>query len=407
MNGFLVLIFAGVWVWIGTEGLFWRGDFSAFYTGYTLIVEGRGERLYDLNVQAEQQLRLLPDWPLGDGLLPFVYPPHAAVALAPLGLLRHPAAFALWSMLQLGMCLLLGRFLFRLLSDQGAGVRWLTLVSVLAFPPLFTSFQLGQVSLWCLVCQFGFVCALKERRPLAVAVWLLAGTVKPQLMVVPGLVLLGLRRWRELVWFAVLLGISGGLATVLLGPGCWLDYLRLLRVHSQGFGSSTVDPLIMYNVKGLLTAQLGDGRHNLINLFTLGAWLASVVLVLWLWRDSGSLDRPDWRGRLTLSFMMGMLVNPHLNPVDALGLVLPAVLFLGQLQQDGERRQATTFAALAVCCPLLFLIDCWGLRPARLGFRPFFALELGLLGWMALVLWSPRPRAVPAPSSAVPVLNLE
>jgi hypothetical protein len=400
LNGAMALALAGLWVWMCAEGLFWRADFSAFYTGYTLILDGRGDRLYDLDRQAEYQAYLLPERPAGEGLLPFVHPPHAAVALTPLGLLSRPAAFALWSALQVGMCVLACRFLLRLQVDQDAAARWVTIATVLAFPPLFSSFQMGQVSLWCLVCQLGFVCALKDRRPLGIAAWIVAGSIKPQLMVMPCMLLLALRRWRELAWLASFFAVIAGLATLVLGPRCWLDYLDLLRVHARHFGTSGVDPLIMYNVKGLLTSLLGQGRAELINQVTVGAWLASLVFIAWLWRGRRRLDGTDWRGKLALSFLVGILVNPHLNPMDALTLVLPAVLFHAQLISDGRRQQAAAFAAVAVCCPLLFLIDCWGLNPSRLGFRPFIVLMLAVLVWILLSTTDTGKTNAPSPTNA-------
>jgi hypothetical protein len=402
LNGTLALVLVVAWIGMGIQGLFWRSDFSAYYTGYAMILDGRGDRLYDLDLQAEYQTRLLPERPNGEGLLPFVFGPQVAVVLSPLALLSRPAAFPVWTVLQLGMCLLVWRFLCRIQSGENLAVRQLAMLTILAFPPLFASFQMGQVSLWCLVCQMGFVCALRERRPLLVAAWIVAGTIKPQLMVMPCVVLVGLRRGRDLLWLALLLASSSALTTLILGPGCWIDFLSVLRVHSQQFGSFGIDPVIMYNVKGVLTALLGPGSAWLINVLTILAWVASVLLALWLWRDRSALNAPDWRGRLALTFLLGLLANPHLYAHDALGLVLPAVLFHGQLRSDGERTQATAFAALAVCCPLLFLIDCWGIHRSPLGFRPFILVLLGLAFWMA-VLKSRSRTLAPQPAAVVGV----
>ena len=44
MDASLALALAAVWVWMGVQGLFWRADFSAFFTGYDMILDGRGDR---------------------------------------------------------------------------------------------------------------------------------------------------------------------------------------------------------------------------------------------------------------------------------------------------------------------------------------------------------------------------
>ncbi len=385
LNGTLAVVLACLWLWLAAQGLFWRADFSAYYTGWSMVLAGQGEQLYDLDLQAEYQQHLLPERPAGEGLLPFVNPPHAALLLAPLGGLPRPWAFAVWTAGQVGLCLAAGRFLLRLQGEQPASVRRLTLLAALAFPPLFSTFQMGQVSLWCLVCLLGFVCALKEDRPLAVALWIVAGTIKPQLMVVPCLVLLGQRRWRELALTAGLLALWCGVTTAVLGPGCWMGFASVLRFSTQQFGTGAVDPLVMYNLKGLLTALLGE-RVGLINLLCAAAWLAAAGLTVWLWRDRRVVEAGQFEGRLAFTFLLGTLVNPHLNAHDALVLVLPAVLFHAHLRRDPGRLQATLFAAIALACPLLFLLDCYEIDPGRFGFRPFFLLLVVLAGWMALRL---------------------
>jgi hypothetical protein len=386
VNGSLAVLLACLWAHMAIQGLFWKADFSASYTGWSMVLDGQSGRLYDLDLQNDYQHRILPEKPADEGLLPFVYPPHMAATLAPLALMPRPLAFAVWTLFQVGLCIVAGRLLWRLQADQPVSVRWLTLLTALAFPPLFVSFQMGQISLWCLVCLLGFVCALKERQPTACALWIVAGTIKPQLMVVPFVVLLGLRRWRELALAVGLLAVWFGLTTLLLGTGCWLDFLAVLRVSSQAFGTLGTDPLAMYNLKGLLTAVLGVGQARLIIAATGVAWLAGLLLILWLWRNRDALNAPDFAGRLALTFLAVTIVNPHVFPADVLVLVLPAVLFANQLRAREDRAQWLVFAGLALSCPLLFLVDCYVLTPSGLGVHPFFLLMLGVAVWMTMSL---------------------
>jgi hypothetical protein len=296
------------------------------------------------------------------------------------------------------MCVLACRFLLRLQADRQAAHRWLTVLSFLAFPPVFMSLQMGQFSLWCFVCLLGFVCGLKERRPLDVALWVAAGMLKPQLMVMPCVVLLGLRRWRELGLLATLLLAWGALATAVLGPGCWGAYLTLVLGHGARFGSAGVDPLVMYNAKGLFTALLGSSQGPAINLLTAAVWLGGQAGILWLWRRPGATDAADFPGRMALTVLLAVIVNPHLNPTDAIGLALSAVLFIAYLGRTGAKAEAARLAGLCIFCPLLFLLDCYLVVPARIGFRPFLLLMVVLAVWMAVHLRR-RPRS--AGSSAV------
>jgi hypothetical protein len=401
LNVALLVLLVCLGVVLGLRGLLWRADFGALYTGWSMIVEGQGGRLYDLDLQNDYQHRVLPEKPADEGVLPFVYPPHMAVTLAPLALLPRPAAFAVWTLLQVGLCVLACRFLLRLQADQPASVRWTTLLGFLAFPPLTLTILMGQLSLWCLVCLLGFVTALRERRSFAIAAWLVAGTVKPQLVVIPFVLLLGLRRWRELALATGLLVGWCGLATVVLGPGCWLAYPPLLHFSSRHFDTFGTDPTVMYNLKGLLTGILGIGRASLIFLLTVVAWLAGGLATLWLWRKRDAVEAPDFPGRLALTLLLATLVNPHVFGADVLVLVLPAVLFYRHLVGRGEWTQSVVFAGIALLCPVLFLVDCYLLPPLGLWVRPFYLLLLGLAGWMAVTVGrSAEPRTVPAEAGA-------
>jgi hypothetical protein len=194
LNGGIALALLVLWLSMAARGMFWRADFSGFYAAWSLVLEGHGGRLYDLDLQAEQQRRLLPErGPDGD-LLVYNYPPTAAVPAALLALLPLSAAFYLWALFQLALLVPLACFFRRLAQGWGRRELGLAAVTVLAFPALFMTFQMGQWSLVVLVCLAGFVCGYQERRPFATALFLVLGTVKPQLMVVPALLLVGGRR---------------------------------------------------------------------------------------------------------------------------------------------------------------------------------------------------------------------
>ena len=88
------------------RGMLWRADFTNFYTGWSIVLAGDGQRLYDLAIQARVQQQILDGRSFADGLLPYVNPPHltlpfvAAGRPAALGRLRRlvarPAALLVW-----------------------------------------------------------------------------------------------------------------------------------------------------------------------------------------------------------------------------------------------------------------------------------------------------------------------
>jgi hypothetical protein len=196
-----------------------------------------------------------------------------------------------------------------------------------------------------------------------------------------------------LAWF--------GLTAWALGAECWLSYPRYLQFSSQQFGTSGIDPLRMYNLKGLLTALLQPEHARLINALTTAALLLNVVVVLWLWRGPWRPDAPDFDLRLGYTLLLAAVCNPHFNPTDALVLVVPAILVLGSLQRDSL--QHTGASAVLIFCPLLLLIDVYT-HPWPGDVRPFFLLMLGALLWLAWLLHGPVRIASSNTGSSGPLL---
>jgi len=57
-------------------------DFLSFYTGWAIVRDGQGGRLYDLDLQRAYQAQVLAEEGSHSnfGLFPFINPPHAALA---------------------------------------------------------------------------------------------------------------------------------------------------------------------------------------------------------------------------------------------------------------------------------------------------------------------------------------
>lgn len=408
VNAGLALALALAWIQMAMQGQFWRADFTNYYTGWSMVLDGRGDRLYDRELQTRYQERIVPERPERGGLLPFNYPPHLAVPAAAFALLPRESAFYLWDFVQLLLLVPLACLLHRLTPDRRPLSFAVLLAAVLAFPPLFQSFQMGQVSLLVLVCLLGFTENLARGRPFATALWLTLGTIKPQIMVAPVAVLLAGRRWRELGFAAGLFAAWALLATSFLGVSCWFDFTKMLRHSAWQFGQDGIYPLAMYNLKGFLTSLLGEERAALINLVSTAALLIVVLATLWMWRGKWRTGTPAFDLRLALTLQLGLLVNPHFNSVDAIAFVAPALLFYRGLRGSGQTGRV--LAGLLLCGPLLFALDSYGMpRLGSTGIHPFFLLMTALAVVMARALASAAnlkiaiadaPGAPPSPSSA-------
>jgi hypothetical protein len=201
----------------------------------------------------------------------------------------------------------------------------------------------------------------------------------------PTIFLFGAGRWRLL---AYALGISVAwavLATALLGPQCWGQFLALTSFHSRQFDTFGVFPLRGHNLKMVYAAWLGPDRLSLINALTALSSLLGAGAALAL----GCIARnpgPSCRQlALGLTLNLGVLTAPHLNPHDDLVLVVSTVLLYGAMHRAG--RSTGFLAGLLVMCPLLFLLDSFAMDwwPSRV--RPFLLISGGLAAWTARELY--------------------
>jgi len=387
LNLSLALSYAGLWGIVAAQGLFWRADFTAYYTGWTIAREGEGHRLYDFDEQARVQQRILEGRSFSDGLLPYLNPPYATIPFVPLSLLPLSTAFWAWSLLQVGVLALVARALLQIAAGWEPHERWLMLAAAAAFPPLLYTFQLGAFSLFMLLCLLRYYTALKAGRSAPAAAWLLAGTLKPQAMLLPGAALLVGRRWRALG-----AAVLGGVALVVvsgaaLGWASWPGFLRALGTVNSFYGRFGIEPAAMYNLKGTLTLLLGAGQGELITRISNAAFVAAGALALWLWRGPWRPEDTGFELRMGLTILLGLLFSPHLHPQDGVMFIAPAVLFYCYLRGRGLPRAA--FAALALASPALTLATEFTVGE-RLGVRLPVVL-MGLLAlWMGAALVAER-----------------
>ncbi|MGH7225075.1 MAG: glycosyltransferase 87 family protein, partial [Gemmataceae bacterium] len=298
LNAGLALALVVTWAHMAVQGTFWAADFTGFYTGWAMVLDGRGDRLYDLDVQREYQQRVAPELAASGSRLLFNYPPHVAVPAALLALLPRPAAFHAWDLLQLALLIPLVRFLRQLTPDRATLPFLVLLATVAAFPPLFISFQMGQVSLLVLVCLLGFVRDLEREKPFGTAFWFALLTIKPQFLLAPAAILLAGRRWRELGLAAALFAAWALLASAVLGWCCWIEFANILAHLSRQFGTNGVYPLAMYNLKGFLTSVLDEASSARINMLSAASVLLAVLVLVAMGRKPLRLGTAEWDLRL-------------------------------------------------------------------------------------------------------------
>lgn len=380
----IALGFIGLFIKAALDGLLWRADFTAFYTGGIIVRQGLGRYLYNLALQTRVQQAILgPGRMFWDGVLPFNNPPHFALVMALFAFLPPAPAFWCWMALQAGLLVVVVRRL-RVLTSDWTEREYRALVSTFgAFLPMLLQLLYGSLSLFVLLCLIGFYLALREGKEGRAGVWLALAAVKPQAMLFAALAVLGGRYWRVIITAGVTGLIIVGWTAAVLGPSIWLDYLQWLSATSGYFDRFGVYPEGMINLKGTLTRLLGVEQASLIQTVSgiaLGGG-ALGVLILWAWRQ-WKPQQPIFNLWFSFTLTLGSLLSLHQNQQDCLMAVLPATLFYTYLRPRGPG--AHTAAYFLLSWPIIFLIDEFLLQKALLVRLPVL-LTLTLLIWTGWV----------------------
>lgn len=206
----------------------------SFVLGVALTLAAAGDTLgYDFLAYHQAVSRLLDGAPLYDmsytetgGFGLFYYPPTFAPLVLPFGSLAPTTAIWTW----IGLSLVAFGVGVAVLPTS-RGVRWWVLLLAGWSFPFVYAVKLGQVGP-VLFALFAIGWRWLDRPGVLGATGALGAAIKMQ----PGLVLLWALltgRWRAVAIGAALLGALAILATLLVGPGAWADFLTLLRTVSD------------------------------------------------------------------------------------------------------------------------------------------------------------------------------
>lgn len=383
INCAVTIVFVYIWLNASRSNYFEHADFTTFYAAGAIARDGLGARLYDLSLQAEYQAKLVQQDVGQSTFLPFNNPPFTAIPLILFASLPLKSAFYVWTIIQLCLLIWLLALLWSFSQSWSPLERWMMITGIMAFTPLLIDFMLGTFSLLLLLALFQFYIALKNERYWRGAAWLLVVFIKPQIVLLPGILLLGARRWKA-IGAAVLLGAGIFLITsAMFGWGIWLDFLKNINSASSNFNTFAIVPAIEYNLKGFLTMLLGDSQAKLINLISLGALFVSFGGIFLLWRGPWYPNYKTFDLKFSLVILMSLIFSLHLNPYDSLLLVLPGVLFYNNLRN--REKSGTAFGIFLLCWPLIFLLDFFILN-GQIGFHTPFIVMMIFLIWELLDL---------------------
>ena len=309
-------------------------DFLAFYAAGKLVLEGRPSELYDAGALTAIQRSVIP-FPVGaNGYMPFINPPFAAVAFAPIAALPAQLARVAWAALSLAMLVLAGLWMARPLPVLQRVAT--TLLVALSFPA-YHSLAEGQWSAAMLLAGVAALWAARRGSWGLAGLFLAAWWLKPQLVLLPLVALALDRRWTAVGWT-----VLGGVALVVaslpfVGVGIYLQYAGYLVAvglsHFNGAGAVARsvwqgDLATTEGLNGLFVGYLGQAQVTLVDV--LWGVLSIALVLLWLvaaWFERPRFDSLPGRRMIAAGIGIVLLVNPNLFIQDTVlvFLLLPAL----------------------------------------------------------------------------------
>ena len=296
------------------------GDYPAFYAAGRLITSSERSTMYDPAQQAVTQQGLFPD-DTDDGLLYFAYPPHTALAYAPLSHLPYRMSYALHTLLMVG-ALVAASYLVRPMVSLIDRHFEIVVIGAIAFYPMYRAITGGQNTALTLLLLAGSWRAVHSDRDAVAGLLLGLLLFKPQFALpLIGLHLLA-RRWRLGMSAALTAITCWGIGAAFLGVGWlgrWMDSVRFFSDLDAHVNRRNA-------VSFLGVADTVFGVGNTVGR-TLGAALAlgTVVALVALWRNR---DRRRLCAPMMVALPAIVLISPHAMFYDAGLLVLPLAALL-------------------------------------------------------------------------------
>jgi hypothetical protein len=298
----------------------YKPDFISLYTAAELMWTDRSS-LYDLERQRMIQEPIDPS--RGDWVLPYFYPPFFAVILVPLAWLSFSAAFVAMTVVNLALLIATVKILVRKLALNGQQTNWLILATFCNYGVHYALLE-AQTSFIALLLLALYVTAWNGSARDRAGLWSGLMVFKPQLALVPILLLLGRRRWRALGLAFIVIGGLGLVSVAAVGLTGIEQYLALSTRAMAGEDYLHIQPERMHNLRALayffFTVPWRDYVWWILALGGMGL----VVVRSWANDDLKGISLRQWTSILVAL----ILVTPHLHDHDLTLLIVPSAFFL-------------------------------------------------------------------------------
>jgi len=335
-------------------------DFASFYTAGRIVRSGESPRLYDPALQWKVQQEFASTVKIRRGPLPYVRPPFEALLFLPLAYLTYPTACVVWMALKT-ILLFAIPFLLPREDQEGEAISahaWEGLLCLAFFPAAFDLLQ-GQDSIVLLLI---LVCALRlllRGAEVKCGVVLGLGLFKFH-FIIPLVAIFLLRKKSGLIMgFLTTASLLFVVSLILVDWAGILAYPRYLWSLNQSSELGMVTPPSMPNLRGLVTAFLGNGPLPRVAQWFLGGMvIVGVVVASRCWRGDG-------RRLVAASFCFSIVVilatSYYSYSYDMTLLLLPLFLLSKNIFEGSEingwpRTLFIAAVAVLLCTPFSWIL---------------------------------------------------
>ena len=329
-------------------------DFTVFYSASSLIQDGDGGKLYQLDVIHAAEAKSLRSSLDSILVLPFFTPPFAIPLLAPLALFSLSAAAVLWTVFGLGT---LAGCALALARQRGPSLTpTLALgwgLAVISSAPFFQTVLHGQTTFfliagWTLL----WIGCFRGRSDWLTAAGLVLIAHKPQLVILPVAFLFLSGQWRPLLKAALVVCALTALAVGMTGLRIVPDHVRLLLSAGTWDDTNGISTWGMFGWNAFSRGLLGEAQVARMVL-TAVLDLGTVVLVIASLRRRCQMLPPE--AVFGVLIFASLLLSPHVYEHDVLIAALAA--FLLATSGTPAMRALWTAYALAGWFVLYFHLD--------------------------------------------------
>jgi len=312
---------------MGPERYLYNVDFRAFYSAGQMLLAGVGVDFYDPMTQYSWQSKFV-EMSSPAQLLVFLNPPFVAIPFALVAMLPMPAAYLAWAIVNVTLLAIVCYLLVEILADAGHRAQYAVLVLTLLFLPVIVTLMQGQLSFLLMIGVLMSWRAFQAGKELESGLWLGLLLVKPQLALVPALVMLWQRQWRALAGLTLAGAVSLVTSLPLVGWSGLKGWLRGMAVASGWGDMYGIHPQSTYTWRGILHRLMGTNDAGEVMIWWLAGSMVALALLLWVWRKRVGVRTPHSDIQWALLVIVMLFVSPHAYVHDLSLLLIPGALIV-------------------------------------------------------------------------------